>query len=94
MHAVGATPPKMLPELSPTHVRVALMVVPSMLGPLPAEVQEYVATLPTLWPSLYAIAMPLAAGSSAQGACRTSTDWASLELVLALIERIGHQEGG
>ena len=71
MQVVGAAPSQ-LP--SPKHVRVAS----PPLGASRAEVQEYVATLPThwmllyaglyptLWSSLYAIAMPLTADSSAQ----------------------------
>ena len=59
---VGAAPPQ-LP--SARHVRV-----PSPPpGPWPAAVQEYVATLPAHWSSLYEIEMPSTAGSDAHDTC-------------------------
>ena len=60
---VGAAPPQ-LP--SARHVRVAS---PPPLSTWLAAVQEYVATLPAHWSSLYEIEMPSTAGSDAHDTC-------------------------
>ena len=64
---VGAAPSQLPPS---KHVRVA-----SPLGTSPAEVQEYVATLPIAWSSLYSMVMPSTADSWAQPAGCAVSHW-------------------